>query len=75
VTTRHHCWAPKKLICLKSTREVHGFKFPVAVFENYEHVSPEWKPNLLAASVHHLHGTQMDDAPTVAEAREELRRS
>lgn len=76
-TTDHQPFLQKarRLLCLKSTREVHDFKYPVALFEHYQHASPEWKPNLLAASVHHLHGTQMDDSPTVAEAREELRRS
>ena len=65
----------RQLLCLKSTREVHDFKFPVACFEHYQHVNPEWKPNLLAASVHYLHGTRMENAPAVQEAREALARS
>ena len=64
----------RRLLCLKSTREVHDFKYPVALFEHYQYASQEWKPNLLAASVHHLHGTQMEDSSTVAQAREEMRR-
>lgn len=72
---QHFLQTARRLLCLKSTREVHDFKYPVALFEHYQYASPEWKPNLLAASVHHLHGTQMEDSPTVQQAREELRRS
>jgi hypothetical protein len=63
----------KRLLCWKSTEEVHDFKFPVACLEHYHYGSPEWKPNLLAASVHYLHGTRMEDSPVVREAREALR--
>jgi len=62
-----------RLVCLKSTTEVHDFKFPLALFENYRHASPEWKPHLLAASVYVLHGTQIEDSPIVKQARERLK--
>ena len=62
-----------RLLCFKSTTEVHDFKFPLALFENYRYASPEWKPHLLAASVYVLHGTQMEDAPMVMQARERLK--
>jgi len=70
----HHLFlqTARRLLCLKSTREVHDFKFPVALFEHYQHVSPEWKPNILAASAHYLHGTKMDDCEAVREAREAI---
>jgi hypothetical protein len=70
----HHLFlqTARRLLCLKSTREVHDFKYPVALFEHYQHVSPEWKPNILAASAHYLHGTRMDDCEAVREAREAL---
>jgi hypothetical protein len=44
----------------------------VAIFENYEHVSAEWRPHLLAASVHVLQGTRMEDSPRLLQAREEV---
>jgi hypothetical protein len=65
----------ERLLCRKSSEEVHDFKFPVACFEHYRYASAEWKPNLLAASVHYLHGTRMDDSAAVREAREALSRS
>ena len=70
----HHLFlqTARRLLCLKSTREVHDIKYPVALFEHYQHVSPEWKPNILAASAHYLHGTRMDDCEAVREAREAL---
>ena len=42
------------------------------LFENYRYVSPQWKPNLLAASVHVLHGKEMEDSQIVSQARERL---
>jgi hypothetical protein len=63
----------RRLICLKATQNAHDVKFPSAIFENYELVSPQWRPHILAASVHWLHGTQMPDNPAVVAAREALR--
>lgn len=62
----------RRLLCLKSTRNVHDFKYPVALFEHYQYASAEWKPHLLAASAHNLHGTKMEDSPPVQQAREAL---
>lgn len=63
----------RQLMCRKAL-DAHEFKFPVAVFENYEHVSPKWRPHLLAAAVHVLQGPRMEDSPAYLQAREELRR-
>lgn len=63
----------RRMICLKSTINVHNVKFPVAAFENYQYVSPEWRPNFLAGSIFLLNGTQMEDNTAVQEAREALR--
>ena len=60
------------MMCVKSTAEVHSFKYPMALYENCRHVSPEWRPNLLASSVHHLQGTDMEDGPIVSQAGERL---
>ena len=70
----HHLFlqTAQRLMCLKSTPEVHDFKYPIALFENYRYASDQWKPNLLAASVHVLHGTEMEDSGIVQQARERL---
>ena len=75
---RKHAHGPffqtaRRLMCRKAD-DAHDWKFPVAVFENYEHVSPEWRPHLLAAAVHVLQGPRMEDSPAFLQAREELRR-
>ena len=62
----------RQLMCLKSTPEVHDFKFPMALFENCRHASPQWRPRLLAASVHVLQGTDMEDSQIVQQARDTL---
>jgi hypothetical protein len=65
--------AALRLVCLKATENAHDVKFPAAIFENYESVSREWRPHLLAASVHWLPGARMEDNPAVKQAREALR--
>ena len=60
------------LMCVKSTPEVHDFKYPMALFENCRQASPQWRPFLLAASVHVLHGTDMEDSLIVQQAIDRL---
>ena len=57
---------------MKSTQDVHDVKFPVAIFENHNLVHPQWRPHLIAASSHYMHGTQMQDNPAVRRAKESL---
>jgi len=63
----------RRLVCLKATENAHDVKFPAAILENYELTSPQWRPYLLAASMHWLHGTKMPDNPAVLSARDALR--
>ena len=60
------------LMCIKSTPEVHDFKYPMALFENSQQASAPWQPLLLAASVHVLHGTDMEESQIVHQAREHV---
>lgn len=62
----------QRLMCLKSTPEVHDFKFPMALFENCRYASSQWRPCLLAAAVHVLQGSDMEDSQIVQQARELL---
>lgn len=57
------------LTSMKSTQDAHDVKFPAAIFENYGQVNPKWRPHLIAASSHYMHGTQMPDNPAVREAK------
>lgn len=60
------------MTCLKATHNAHDMKFPAAIFESYHFVSPRWKPHMLAASTHWIHGNQMADNAGVLQAREFL---
>jgi hypothetical protein len=66
--------AARKWLCAKAVVEAHEFKLPAAMFEDYSLVSPEWRPRLLAASAHWLHGKQSPDSQLLREAREEIQK-
>lgn len=61
------------LLCVKATENPHDLKYPVAAFEDVACVSTEWRPYLLAASLHALHGSASNDAPVLVKAREAMR--
>ena len=69
---RHYIEAARLLTSMKSTQDAHDIKFPVAIFENYELINPQWRPHLIAASSHYMHGTTMNDNPAVRRAKELL---
>lgn len=46
----------RHLVFAKSI-EHHQLKWPAAIFENYYRVSPQWRPHMLATSVHYLRGS------------------
>jgi hypothetical protein len=66
--------AARHWLCRKATVDAHEYKLPAAMFEDYRLVSAPWRPRLLAASTHWLHGPQSEDAAPVRQAREALSR-
>ncbi|HVR72685.1 MAG TPA: hypothetical protein VMT52_00060 [Planctomycetota bacterium] len=60
-------------LCAKASRNPHDVKYPAAAFEDAYSTSPEWRPYLLASSVHALHGSKSDDAAVLVQARDALR--
>lgn len=62
-------------LCRKASNDTHEYKFLAAILENAGWVSPEWRPHLLAASVHYFHGNRSPDNPVIQQAREALRTS
>ncbi len=50
----------------------HDYKFSSAVLEDYSHLSPQWRPRFLAASVFNLRGSSEPDNPLVARTRAAL---
>jgi hypothetical protein len=63
-----------RLLPLKASWDPHNLKFPVAMFEKHEWVSPEWRPHLLAATILSFPGPDSDDNPVVYQVREALRK-
>ena len=53
--------------------EHHQLKWPAAIFEDYHHVSPEWRPHMLATSTYYLRGTGHKDSTVVQRAIKELK--
>ena len=64
--------AARSLLCLKATRDPHDLKYPVAAFEDTTLANAEWRPYLLASSVHALHGTASADSTALVQARKAL---
>jgi hypothetical protein len=64
----------RRWLCAKAAVEAHEFKLPAALFEDDELVSPTWRPRLLAASAHWLHGRQSPDSALLQQVRQALQR-
>jgi len=62
----------RRLIFMKGV-DAHDWKFSSAVLEDYARLSPSWRDRFLAASVHHLKGSQAPDNGLVARIRAALK--
>jgi hypothetical protein len=59
---------------MKASWNPHDIKFPVAMFEDYDLVSPEWRPHRLAATTFSFLGTGEPDTELMKQVREALRK-
>jgi hypothetical protein len=59
-------------LCVKASLDPHDIKYPAAAFEDAYSVSAEWRPYLLASSVHALHGTKSSDTAVLVQVRDAL---
>jgi hypothetical protein len=57
--------AARLLVFAKGT-DSHDYKFSSAVLEDYQYLSPKWRPYYLASSTYKLRGSQEADNPLVA---------
>ncbi len=57
----------------RKATEPHYFKYPTAIFEDYQRVSADWRPHLLAMAAYHIPGTAMPDSPVMQRAMEAVR--
>jgi hypothetical protein len=62
-----HSW-----LCRKASNDHHEYKFLAAILEDVGWVSPQWRPHLLAASVHYFHGDRSPDNAVIRQVREAL---
>ncbi len=61
--------AARHLIFAKGT-DAHDYKFAASAFEDFAHASPAARPQLLAASVYYLKGSQDADSSLLQKSRE-----
>lgn len=60
--------AARLLIFFKGTNS-HDYKYSSAVFEDFQHVSPEWRNRFLASSAFQLRGAKDNENPLVQRTR------
>ncbi len=61
----------RHLVFRKGT-DSHDYKFSVAVFEEYLHTTPAWRPRVLASSVFILKPSTAGDSPLLERSRQAL---
>lgn len=66
--------AARRIMSRKLTVNAHEMKYPIAMFEEWHNISAEWRPHLLASSVHFMQSSQSEDCPAVTTAIELLNR-
>ncbi len=64
--------AGRRLIFRKGT-DAHHYKYSAAIFEDFDRVSSEWRPHMLATAVYFLPGTSVPDSPIMERARHAVR--
>lgn len=61
-----------RVMVFRKGSDSHDYKFSSAVLEDYRHVSPQWRPRYLAASVFNLRGSGGNDNPIVERTKAAL---
>ena len=62
--------AARRLMPVKSSGDPHDIKFPVAIFEDLDWVSPGWRPHAVAAAAFSFWGSERPDLPVMQQVRE-----
>jgi hypothetical protein len=65
--------AARELLPLKAGGDPHDIKFPVAIFEDLDLVSPAWRPHVLAAATFSFWGSDRPDNAVMQQVREAVR--
>jgi hypothetical protein len=64
--------AAYRLVVRKGT-DAHDYKYPAAIFEDLNLVSPAWRPHMLATAVYYLRGSSLPDSPLMTRAMEAVK--
>ena len=62
----------RSLVCRKATEDPHDLKYPIAAFEDAYLASTEWRPYLLASTLHALHGVNSPDSTVYLQVKQTL---
>jgi hypothetical protein len=65
--------AAYRVVPLKASWDPHEIKFPVAAWENFNWVSPEWRPHMLAVASYSFMGRDDVDTDLAKRVREAVR--
>jgi hypothetical protein len=65
--------AAYRVVPLKASWDPHEIKFPVAAWENFNWVSPEWRPHMLAVASYSFMGRDDVDTDLAKQVREAMR--
>lgn len=65
--------AARRLVFMKAS-EHHHLKWPAAIFEDYYRVSPQWRPQMVAASMYYLRGSGHGDSRVTLRALDAMKR-
>ena len=49
--------------------DAHDYKYAVSIFDDYERVSPAWRPQMLATASYHMRGSSAPNSPLMERAR------
>ena len=63
--------AARQFVFTKGT-DAHHYKYSAAILEDFSHVSPEWRPHLLATAVYYIPGSGTPDSPLMLRAAEAI---
>jgi hypothetical protein len=64
----------RRLVFRKGT-DAHRYKYAAAIFEDYDLVSPAWRPHMLATSVYYLNGSQDPDSKLMTQALQAVKKA
>jgi hypothetical protein len=57
-------------LLLKKATDAHDYKYAASIFDDYNRVSPQWRPHMLATATYYLRGNNSPDSAVMQRAAE-----